>query len=82
VTLTLSGPEIQTNDGNFGVRSNRFGFTVTRIANQVVVIEASTNLLTPSWIPIHTNTPDSGPTYFSDPNSIDHLKRFYRLRMQ
>jgi len=33
---------------DFGVRTNRFGFTITGANNLVIVVEASTNLANPA----------------------------------
>ncbi|MEI8080012.1 MAG: hypothetical protein WCH61_10345 [bacterium] len=58
-------PVILANDGNWRVRTNRFGFNVSGTVGQSVVVEGSTNLST--WLPLKTNTLGSGPLYFSDP---------------
>jgi hypothetical protein len=44
-----------------------------------VVVEASTNLA--NWTPIATNVLGSTPTPFSDPQSAQFSRRFYRLLM-
>jgi uncharacterized repeat protein (TIGR03803 family) len=75
-------PEIQTRDGSFGVRTNRFGFNVTGITDQTVVVEACTNLAGPHWLPLQTNTLGAGPFYFSDPAWASFTDRFYRVRVE
>jgi hypothetical protein len=65
---------------NLGVRTNRFGFTLTGTTNLVVVVEASTSLEYPKWIPVGTNTLTGGSSYFSDPRWTNIPVRFYRLR--
>jgi uncharacterized delta-60 repeat protein len=58
-------PMILTDDGNFGLRSNQFGFNVQAATGLAVVIEASTNFL--NWVPIQTNlVTGSGLFLFND----------------
>ena len=45
---------------------------------EIVVVEASTNLL--DWQPVATNTLTTGSAYFSDPKWTNFHGRFYRLR--
>ncbi len=79
--LAVAGPpRILTDDGNFGFRTNRFGFNLSAASGQAVVVEASTNLVT--WIPIHTNLMGgSGLFLFRDPESSPRPRRFYRARL-
>jgi hypothetical protein len=63
-----------------GVRTNRFGFTVTGASGMIVVVEACTNLAHPIWSPLQTNTLAGGSSYFSDPQRMNYPTRFYRLR--
>ena len=76
----LWNPLVETSDGSFGVRTNQFGFTITGTSNLVLVVEASTNLAYPVWIPVGTNTLTGGSSYFGDPQWTNHPARFYRLR--
>jgi hypothetical protein len=76
----LWNPLVQTGDASFGVRTNRFGLTITGASNLVLVVEAATNLANPAWIPVGTNTLTGGSSYFSDPEWTNHPARFYRLR--
>ena len=71
---------MQTNDGNFGVRTNQFGFNIAWAGGQTVVVEACTNLHNPVWFPVATNTLTCDSSYFSDPQSSNYPSRFYRLR--
>ncbi len=75
-------PQIQVYDGSFGIRTNRFGFNVTGYSNQVVVVEACTNLADPIWLPLQGITLGAEPWYFSDPAWTDYPNRCYRVRMQ
>jgi hypothetical protein len=76
----LPPPAILARDGAFGFRTNRFGFDLTGIGGQTVVVETSTNLAT--WVPLGTNILGSSPLYFSDPGSVAAPRRFYRARVQ
>jgi len=72
-------PVIETSDASFGVRTNRFGFTIAWADDRAVVVEATMNLANPAWIPVSTNTLPDGISYFSDPQWTSPA-RFYRLR--
>jgi hypothetical protein len=77
----LWNPLVETGDALFGVRTNQFGFTITGTSNLVIVVEASANLVNPTWTPVGTNTLTGGSSYFSDPTwTKNHPARFYRLR--
>jgi hypothetical protein len=73
-------PQVLTNDGSFGVRTNQFGFNIYGTNNQVVVIEVTTNLASQIWTPIQTNTLAGNSAYFSDPQWTNYRGRFYRVR--
>jgi hypothetical protein len=68
------------NAGNSDIVSNGFGFNLSGMAGQTVVIEASTNLT--SWTPIQTNSLLTGYYYFNDPSWANFSQRFYRVRTQ
>ena len=51
----------------------QFSFTVSGIAGQRYVVQASTNLL--NWIPLQTNTL---PFLFTDKNAAGFKQRYYR----
>jgi len=74
-------PLIQTTDGSFGISNNLFGFNITGTNNFTVVVEASTNLVNPVWVPLQTNTLVNGSFYFSDPQWGNYPNRFYGLAM-
>jgi BspA type Leucine rich repeat region (6 copies) len=64
-----------------GVTGGHFGFSLTGPTNTVIVVEACTNLSNPVWLPVSTNTlSGSGTSPFSDPQSGNYSKRFYRFR--
>jgi hypothetical protein len=76
----LWNPQAQTSDGSFGVRTNQFGFNITAVTGTNAlpfVVEACTNLASPVWQSVQTNT---GSMYFSDPQRTNYPGRFYRLR--
>lgn len=73
-------PQVQTGDASFGVRTNRFGFTVAGYSNVVVVVEACANLANRVWVPVQTNVLTGGSFYFSDSQWTNFPGRFYRLR--
>jgi hypothetical protein len=85
IPTALWNPQVQTSGANFGVLTNGFGFTITGTGGLVIVVEACTNLASPLWTPMGTNTLTgnrfiSGSSYFSDPQWTNYLGRFYRLR--
>jgi hypothetical protein len=76
----LWNPQAQTNDGNFGVKQNRFGFNVAGTPDIPLVIEASTNLAAQSWAPLQSCTLTNGLIYFSDAQWTTYPNRVYRIR--
>ncbi len=85
VPTVLWNPQAQTGDGSFGVQNNQFGFNITGSSNLVIVVEAATNLATPVWLPVATNTLNTfsgtnGSSHFSDPQWTNFPGRFYRFR--
>lgn len=76
----LWNPLAATSDASFGVRTNRFGFTITGASNLVIVVEAATNMAAPAWVAVGTNTLADGSSYFADPQWTNYPARFYRLR--
>jgi hypothetical protein len=63
-----------------GMQMNQFGFNLTGYSGQVVVVEACTDLASPVWLPVQTNTLTTGSAYFSDPQWTNYPSRYYRLR--
>jgi hypothetical protein len=64
---------------SFGIHSNQFGFTISWATNASIVVQACTNLVNQSWIPVATNALSSGTNYFSDPQWTNYPSRFYRI---
>ena len=77
---TALWPQMQTTDGAFGIGTNGFGFNFLAGTNAVIVTEACTNLASPVWLPMSTNTLTNGSAYFCDPGWTNQPGRFYRLR--
>ena len=75
-TVMLCPPQI--GPGSAGVKPGGFGFTLTRLTDQTIVVEVSTNLA--NWQPIWTNTPPGASADFVDPEWVNHPRRFYRAR--
>jgi hypothetical protein len=79
IPTVLWNPQAQTGGGSFGVQANQFGFNITGSSNLVIVVQASTNLANPVWVPVATNTLTGGSSYFSDPAWTNYPCRFYRF---
>ena len=82
VAIPNTPPQIMVSDGSFGFTTNQsgFGFNLTGIVSQTVVVDGSTNLV--NWIPLFTNIVGSSPFYFFDPVWTNFPVRFYRARLQ
>lgn len=76
----LWNPQPQPNDGNFGVRQNRFGFNIAGTTDIPIVVEATTNLAAQSWVPLQSCTLTNGLIYFSDAQWSNYSGRLYRIR--
>ena len=79
LTTVLWNPGIQAGGGSFGVQNNYFGFNITNTANLTVVVEVCTNLASPVWVPLMTNTLANGVFFFSEPFQANSSGRFYGL---
>jgi hypothetical protein len=75
-TVMLCAPQIAP--GSAGMKPGGFGFTITRLTNQIIVVEASANLV--NWQPIWTNPAPGSSANFVDPQWLQHSNRFYRAR--
>ncbi|MDB6109626.1 MAG: Ig-like surface protein [Pedosphaera sp.] len=76
----LWNPQVLTTNASFGVQDNQFGFTITGTANIPVVVEACSNLISPTWISLQRCSVTNGSIYFSDPAWTINPRRFYRIR--
>jgi len=76
----LWNARVQTGDGNFGVRTNQFGFTIAGTTDIPIVVEACTNLACPTWTLLQTCCVTNGSIYFCDPQRTNYPGRFYRVR--
>jgi hypothetical protein len=77
---SLANPLILNNNASFGAQSNGFGFTISWATNALVVVEACTNVASPTWETLQTNALTGGAAYFSDSQWTNYRSRFYRLR--
>jgi uncharacterized delta-60 repeat protein len=71
--------QVLTDDGHFGLVTNRFGFNFLGPIGQSAVVEASPDLA--MWQPLQTNLLGLSPQCFSDPAAAATPRRFYRLRI-
>jgi hypothetical protein len=69
-------------NSSLGVRSDQFAFAVSWATNSSVVIEGSTDLNDPKWVPVITNALNAGLVNFTDSQWTNHPTRFYRVRSQ
>lgn len=65
--------------GVLGFEQGHFTFRVGGVPGQVVVLEASDNLI--DWKALGTNVLESAPWEFMDPESGSLPRRFYRARL-
>jgi hypothetical protein len=80
VAPVLARPTLIANDGKLGFSSSQFGFNAKAVPGQVVVIEATTDLLV--WIPIQTNVVTGNGIFFvSDAQARFFAHRCYRARL-
>jgi hypothetical protein len=64
---------------DIGLQDAEFGFTVNGASNQVLVVEACTDLANPNWQPLQTNTLIGTAFNFTDSQSRNYSCRFYRV---
>ena len=65
----------------FSALGGHFGFNITGPANVVIVVEACTDFVNPVWLAVSTNKLTSGGvSSFSDSQSENYPRRFYRFR--
>jgi hypothetical protein len=76
----LWNPLVPATDATFGVRTNRFGFTITGTPNIPIVVEACSNPASALWISLQSCTLTNGSIYLSDPQWTNYPGRFYRIR--
>ena len=75
----LWNPQFLTDDGNFGIRTNRLGFTVAGTMNIPIALEVCTNLTNASWQQLQTCTLTNGVLYLIDTNKANFPVRLYRI---
>ncbi len=80
--LVSAQPVILETGSSFGIRSNRFSFTISWATNASVIIEACTNLYKSTWTPLATNALSGGILNFSDSKWTNYSRRYYRIQSQ
>ena len=80
VPAVLLNSQVQPRITSFGVRTNRFSFSITGGPNQMIVVEAGTSSANTLWTPVATNNLTGGSSFFSDPQWTNFTRRFYRVR--
>ena len=73
--LTTNALAIAPTLSSIAFINNRFQFTVTGTAGSNYVVQATTNLTSPNWIPVYTNP---APFVFTQLNTPAFSQRFYR----
>jgi sugar lactone lactonase YvrE len=79
VTIPTNPPQIVVSGTSFGFQTNQFGFNLSGLDGQTIVVDGSTNLT--DWTPLFTNTANGSPFYFFDPAWTNYPWRFYRARL-
>ncbi len=73
--LTTNAPAVTPSLAQFAYTNNQFSFTVTGTTGSNYVVQATTNLAQPNWIPLVTNP---APFVFIQSNANFYGQRFYR----
>jgi len=76
---SLPFPVILRSAPGFGPTADGFGFSISWATDAAVVVEASSDLAAPNWIPVSTNTLTAGTFQFTDPQWTNHPARLYRV---
>jgi hypothetical protein len=76
----LWNPHTLSGDSSFGVRGNRFGFSIAGTAKIPISVTACADLANASWTSLQTCTLTNGLIYFSDPTWTNYSRRFYCIR--
>ena len=76
--IPKSPPTIATGDGQFGFRSNYFGFNLSGTAGSTAVVQSSSNLV--DWSPLSTNIFPNA--FVRDTNANGSTSQFYRVVSQ
>lgn len=71
-------PTVQS-DSNIGISANSFGFDIDWAAGQTIIVEASSNLDSPVWNALQTNTFLTDSMHFNDATWAQCPNRFYRI---
>jgi hypothetical protein len=71
-------PVPQIENSQITAPSGNFAFTIDGVTNEIVVVEASTNLV--DWQPVWTNTLSGASATFADSQWTNYPVRYYRAR--
>jgi hypothetical protein len=76
----LWNPHFQTTHPAFGIRSTGFGLPITGTPDIPIVLEGTTDLSGPTWVPLLSCTLTNGSLELRDPDWTVYPNRFYRIR--
>jgi len=76
----LWNPELHLSLENVGAGTNQFGLSLTGTSDIPFVVEATTNSFGSLWMPFQGGILTNGSVKFSDLQSANSPRRFYRVR--
>jgi hypothetical protein len=81
--LQLEVWNLKLSSASFGVQNNQNRFFASGPVNVPMVVEACTNLASPVWTPLQTNSIPSGFNFiiFTDPQWTNYAARYYRVSL-
>ena len=75
ITLATAAPAQPAVITNLSLVAEHFAFQVTGSIGSSYIVQGTTNLTNPNWVPLRTNT---APFNFAEPNVFVYPQRFYR----
>jgi hypothetical protein len=78
--VVLWNPLIQFSSAKYLPGAHSFGFNITGTSNDMITVEASTNLQLRAWFPVRTYTFTNDTVAFNDSGATAGPPRFYRIR--
>lgn len=76
----LWNPRFQTSNPAFGLHLSGFGLPINGTADIPIVLEATTDPINQTWVPLLSCTLTNGSLELRDPEWAVYPKRFYRIR--
>lgn len=67
-------------EGTVGVKADALGFAIAWAPDVTVVVDGTTDLTAPTWVPVSTHVLAGGVAEFQDLEPASESARFYRLR--